>query len=483
MYQKLQKALQILLITCGIFVTLLTIWTLRKFANYSFQSLVATLYLPLGKGESFLPSLSKYVLIPTLLVIVCMTVITLKVKPSRLSKPMRIASILSVVCIAAVSFFWFQYLHIDEYLAFASRTSNIYEKYYKAPTSTSCTFNTNKRNLIHIYLESFEFEGDNFATPYFNEKNIPHLAKLARENYSLTSYNNSSMENINGTGYTTGALVGYTSGIASNISPRSLFKSRETFYKKATTIGEILDQQGYRTKFILGSDAVFGNRANYFKNSSIPYLDYFEMVRQGYIKPNYKVNWGVEDSRLFDISKKEITHMAKATPQEPFAVALLTVDTHTADGYTCSKCDMNIKDPYQRAIHCSDDRVAEFVDWVKKQPYYSNTTIIISGDHQSMDPSLDSYRGHKPLNHDIYYVVINPDPKLITPHTFKNRKGSSVDSFPTELASIGATIKGDHLGLGYNLFSNKKTLIESMGIKQLNEQLSMKSRYHEEKLF
>lgn len=38
-----------------------------------------------------------------------------------------------------------------------------------------------------------------------------------------------------------------------------------------------------------------------------------------------------------------------------------------------------------------------------------------------------------------------------------------MDLFPTMLASLGVQIEGNRLGLGTNLFSDKKTLMKELG--------------------
>ena len=50
--------------------------------------------------------------------------------------------------------------------------------------------------------------------------------------------------------------------------------------------------------------------------------------------------------------------------------------------------------------------------------------------------------------------------------------------FPTTLASLGVEIKGDRLGLGTNLFSGKKTLLEDYGIDYVNEELLKNSEFY-----
>ena len=44
----------------------------------------------------------------------------------------------------------------------------------------------------------------------------------------------------------------------------------------------------------------------------------------------------------------------------------------------------------------------------------------------------------------------------------KNRDFSTLDFFPTTLASLGVQIEGDRLGLGTNLFSNNVSSIKSI---------------------
>jgi len=78
-------------------------------------------------------------------------------------------------------------------------------------------------------------------------------------------------------------------------------------------------------------------------------------------------------------------------------------------------------------------------------------------------------------NRTIYNAIINSP---IHSNNTKNREFSAFDMYPTTLAAIGVNIEGDRLGLGTNLFSNKKTLIEELGYKKFNEELKKKSFYY-----
>ncbi|MBF1039283.1 MAG: LTA synthase family protein, partial [Candidatus Nanosynbacter sp.] len=116
------------------------------------------------------------------------------------------------------------------------------------------------------------------------------------------------------------------------------------------------------------------------------------------------------------------------------------------------------------------------------QPFYENTTIIISGDHLGMQTSYyDEKIGGTNYQRTIYNTFINP--AISTSHS-KNRQFTTFDMYPSTLAALGVKIDGDRLGLGTNLFSGKKTLVEQYGgIENLNSELSKRSAYYENKIF
>lgn len=54
----------------------------------------------------------------------------------------------------------------------------------------------------------------------------------------------------------------------------------------------------------------------------------------------------------------------------------------------------------------------DFVEWVKQQDFYENTTIVIAGDHCSMDPNfygdLSYDKHHGEVERKIYNAIIHP---------------------------------------------------------------------------
>ena len=167
---------------------------------------------------------------------------------------------------------------------------------------------------------------------------------------------------------------------------------------------------------------------------------------------------------------------------EPFNYTLLTADTHFTDGYLDDSCEKHFADRYLNSYYCNDKKINDFINWIKEQDFYDNTTIIITGDHLTMQANMTDLmqiEDSKNYNRSIYNVFINS--KVSTNNT-KNRLFNSFDIYPTTLSSLGFTIKGDRLGLGTNLFSNKKTLIEKYDNEYINRELEKESKFYNDVL-
>ena len=54
--------------------------------------------------------------------------------------------------------------------------------------------------------------------------------------------------------------------------------------------------------------------------------------------------------------------------------------------------------------------------------------------------------------------------------------------YPTTIAALGATIEGDRLGLGTNLYSTRPTLYEELGKEYFDKEIMKNSRFYNDKL-
>ena len=368
----------------------------------------------------------------------------------------------------------------DEYVENIFRgDSTFYQDYYADPEKTALTFPEKKRNLVMIYMESMETtyadtaEGGGKATNL-----IPNLTELALSNVSFS--NNEKLGGCTateGTTWTMAAMLASTSGVpyAVPVEGNSM-DQYSTFLPKLVALGDILEENGYRNYFCCGSDATFGGRKLCLSDhGDYTFYDWLYAKRKGYIPKDYSYGWGMEDIKTIAMAKKELSKLAESG--EPFNFTFLTQDTHHPVGWTCDECEpMPGEARYSTCIRCSDKQVTKFVEWMEEQPWYENTTVILLGDHCSMatdfwDDLPDDYERH------VYNCFLNL-PEGLSPVNEKDRLFSTEDYFPTILTALGVQIDGDRLGLGTNLFSDKETVLEQIGLEQYNIEVSGNTAYY-----
>ncbi|MBQ2745483.1 MAG: hypothetical protein IJF37_07735 [Lachnospiraceae bacterium] len=78
-----------------------------------------------------------------------------------------------------------------------------------------------------------------------------------------------------------------------------------------------------------------------------------------------------------------------------------------------------------------------------------------------------------------YNVIINS--KLEATNNI-NRDFTTMDMYPTILASIGCEIEGERLGIGTNLYSGIPTVMEEMGKEKFMEEISKNSILYNEEI-
>jgi putative glycosyltransferase (exosortase G-associated) len=357
-------------------------------------------------------------------------------------------------------------------------SSSIYEAYYVDPNDVTITAGSQKRNLIYIYLESMETTyADTASGGAQTENDIPNLTALAQENLSFSDSGGlGGFHTVTGAGYTMAALFTTSTGVPYALpTETSSMQEGDRFASGITSLGDLLAEQGYQQEFLCGSDAMFGGRKLFFQqHGDYEIFDLYTAREQGYIPEDYYVWWGVEDKILFDIARDEATRLASS--DEPFNLTMLTVDLHHIAGYTCSVCGNEYSTTTANVAACTDRLVKEFVAWCQTQPFYENTTIVITGDHPRMDTYLVD--GVSYYDRTVYNCILN---SAVTTARTTEREFTHMDIFPTVLAAMGYTIEGDRLGLGVNLFSEQETLAEQLGFDYLNTEVSKSSSYYVEK--
>ena len=372
-------------------------------------------------------------------------------------------------------------LDIANYSENKGTYSTFIDDNYVDPNDVVIRFPEQKRNLIYIYLESMETTyADVEDGGAFPESYIPELTKLAQENEDFSG----SEIKLNGgysmpqTTWTVAAMFAQTAGLPLSIPlENNQMNTQDSFFLGTSTLGDILQRAGYSQTLLIGSDATFGGRRLLFSgHGDFTIHDYNYAASEGLIPEGYRVWWGYEDKRLFEFAKRELRSLSRQ--EQPFNLTLLTVDTHREDGYLCQDCPKEFgDDQYANVIACSSKKVAEFVKWVQRQDFYENTTIVIAGDHPTMDSDFCEDVGLD-YTRKVYTAYINSAAEPAKPDLY--REYTTFDHFPTTLASMGVEIEGNRLGLGTNLFSGEWTLAERYQRGRMEIELSRQSKFMEE---
>ncbi|MBP5597036.1 MAG: LTA synthase family protein [Pseudobutyrivibrio sp.] len=347
---------------------------------------------------------------------------------------------------------------------------------YVDPATVSYTFPEQKRNLIYIYLESMEMTyADKENGGGFDFNCIPNLTKLSEENDNFSGTDDTLNGGIilPGMQWTTAALFAQSSGLPMQmgVDEKNSDKS-DGFFPDMTAIGDILQNEGYQNVVQLGSSANFGALASFFKDhGDFTIHDLNWAYETGLIPDDYYVNWGYEDEKLFEYARNDLLELSKS--DQPFNYTMFTIDTHFEDGYVCRLCGHEFGDnQYANVMACSDRQVTDFINWIKQQDFYENTTIVITGDHTTMDSDFcndvaDDYQ------RKTYTCIIN---SAASPEKEEFREYATMDLFPTTLAALGVEMSSNRLGCGTNLYSTDKTLIEEYGTDKCDEEFSKPSK-------
>ncbi|WP_458408254.1 LTA synthase family protein [Anaerotignum sp.] len=464
-------------------------WYITEFGDTGFDSILYTLFSEMnGTDSAVIMDFMVTALLPALVAFVVLTLLFWakrgngdRLYPFTKKRARVLSMVLSLVMLGSAA----MTVDLPSYIAYMSQQSTIYQAEYVDPLKAKITFPEEKRNLIYIYLESME---NSYMSQEvggaLDHNTMPELTALVQDEENINFSHTDGIGgfyNMTGASWTIGAMVAHTSGIPLKV-PIGVDRNeygQDSFLPGVNSMTNVLADAGYYQTLMVGSDANFGGRKPYFEQHGLNRtFDIFTAREVGIVPPGYFVFWGMEDMHLFDFAKQELTKIAEQ--EEPFAFTMLTVDTHRTNGYVCKKCIGLWGEQYENVISCSSKQVDDFIRWIKQQDFYENTTIIIAGDHVTMDEGYIERNVADDYERTVYNCFMNT---AIDTKYDKNRQFVAADMFPTTLAAIGCEIEGERLGLGTNLFSGKPTLVEEMGLEAFDGELLKTSDYYTKNFF
>lgn len=484
---KKENIFVLFIIFLAIFLVLSIYWLYENTGNVTIEQLIFHLKVPMkGTNTDMVWQYMHWTFIRVFIIVSVIGVIILlfehfsKIEIENkkkilymFSKIVLVTSIISVLLI----------MNVYGFAKNQITASTLIETEYIDPLNANITFPEEKQNLIYIYLESLENTFSSIENGgMYQEDRMPELSEIAQSNISFSNTNKmGGAADLPGTNWTIAAMVSQTSGVPLKISiDGNEYGKHATFLPGAYTLGEILEKNGYTNYLLIGSESEFGGRKQYFEShGNYNIWDYTSAIKEERMQESERVWWGYSDQDLFRYAKEQLTEISQK--DKPFNYTMLTVDTHFTDGYVCDYCDKHFSDQYSNVIRCSSKQVSEFLDWIKEQPFYEDTTVIITGDHLTMQASTQNEvdannYGERTIYNAFINTKVNSEPNTI------NRKFFTLDMFPTTLAAIGAKIEGERLGLGTNLFSEEQTLAEKYGVEHVRKEIEKKSKFYNNKL-
>jgi len=456
------------------------LWGFTTWGDLDVDEIIFQLQAPLeGTGNGMILDYVVRGLFPVLLLLAAFLFVMAKLKTVRRRAFFCLGCL--VCCLVAGIFvknYIWKRLKMGEWLAGQKNESLFIQENYTDPEKVKLSFPEKKRNLLYIYLESMETTyADRDSGGSFDTNVIPELTELAKQNEDFsgsdTALNGGYV--FSGTTNTTSAIFAHSTGLPLKVDiGNNNMDTQKSFFPNVVAIGDILEKEGYRQVFLLGSNATFGGRRLFFSDhGDFEIRDYKYAKKTGWIPDDYKVWWGFEDEKLFQFARDTLVELA--AQDAPFNLTILTVDTHFEDGYVCSLCRDEFGDnQYANVMACSSRQVMDFIKWVQEQDFYQNTAVVLTGDHTTMDTDfckeIDKGYGRRTYTAFINSAVQPADPG-------QKRSYSTMDTFPTTLAAMGVSIEGNRLALGTNLFSNRQTLTEEFGRDTEKSELERRSEF------
>lgn len=260
-------------------------------------------------------------------------------------------------------------------------------------------------NLILIFLESMNFQ-------FVNNPDFPGLTPFLNRysNRFTLLQNHISTENV-----TLPAIISNLCGIVPNFSMgNDTFINNDSMYRNIACSTDILHTAGYYQVYMGGAKSSFAGKGDFLKQHSYDEVigwEYWQTLDR-YKNDDSHSWWGLYDSDLFE---EAISKIESLNNQYPFNLTLLTLNTHIP-GFSSTKCQgyqKETKNEMLDAIHCSDEAVGNFLDWLDQNGFFENTTIVITGDHSMFRHEITrSILGEKIEDKRIFGLIHSPDDVL-----------------------------------------------------------------------
>lgn len=383
--EKYKKIKKVLLILASIFFSLecLSMMTVMSTINYQFlvNLFDFTNFIAAFKTNIF----REYIILGIALFIVAIIIICVTYKKLRIRNK-KIRYIIICVCLLFLATPYssvFRFIRTIGYIAYNPDYKLSYQEVFKDITNIDfvdkkdlITHLPNKpKNLVLIMLESTE---ENFM----NEEIFGNIAKDIK-NIAYSGEYYSGIPEIQGSNWTMAGIHTLLCG-----SPRLYNIRRNKLFKTVTVsnlvcLPDILKKAGYNQLYIGGEFKDFAGKSFFLEMHGYDkvYGDK-EIFAEYDIPEENRWGWGAKDIDVFNIAKDKFQELSKLN--KPFNLTFSTICSHAPNGIYDKRCKNSTGDGVLDAIECTNNHLNDFIDFLKRQPNYKDTIVVIAPDHLVM---------------------------------------------------------------------------------------------------
>jgi len=207
-----------------------------------------------------------------------------------------------------------------------------------------------------------------------------------------------------------------------------------------STIGELLEHQGYATYFFYGGYGYFDNMNAYFRGNDYRVIDRTDFPKASVVFENV---WGVADEVLYDNTLPVLDQAAAAG--RPFFAHVMTTSNHRPYTYPDGRIDIPSPGGRKGAVKYTDYAIGRFIENARSKPWFKDTLFVIVADHCA------SVAGKTRLPMDHYRIpLIFYAPDMLGPGVHAPMM-SQIDVAPTLIDLLGA--KGHDHFFGQSVFA------------------------------
>ena len=146
-------------------------------------------------------------------------------------------------------------------------------------------------------------------------------------------------------------------------------------------LGDLLSRQGYKTVYMGGADLGFAGKGIFLSSHGFDEIYGKEELSPALKDRTYLSGWGLYDDSLFDLAHKKMDRLV--SEDAPFALVLLTLDTHHPSGHPSASCGpVPDRQAMAFAVNCADRLISAFVKRVAAD--HPNTVVALFSDHLAL---------------------------------------------------------------------------------------------------